>query len=66
MNGWNDFRESRFMTLVNVVLTAWCIATLPLQYFLGFRIMSPIMYSCALHLSVCLLQYLFLKVGSYC
>ena len=60
MNSLNDFRESRFLVVVNVTMMAWCVATLPLHYFLDFRIMHPIMYSCALYLLLCLLQYLFL------
>jgi len=61
MNSLKDFRKSRFLTVVNITLTVWCIATLPLHYFIESRIMRPIMYSCAFYLLMCLLQYLALK-----
>ena len=63
MNSFNAFREGRFLMVVNMTLMVWCMVTLPLHYFLDFRIMSPIMYSCAVCLLLCLLQYLAFKSG---
>ena len=54
-------KEVRLLAMLNILGIVWCAGTVPCHYFFDYRVMRPVLLSCAAILFLSLIQYVLLK-----